>query len=245
MIDDMMGNVPGDANAGLLPPTRKNVHSYTDIGNYMNWWAKRLEEIAMKDIPKAFPFSPPKGGTDPRFNHSQWELMGAGFSAEISDGLYAIGTVNDMLNILIPARFVLTSLFPPTFDNGRMEIEIPDKFEEAKQLLLEVISGLKKLQSELEHNTQGHKNEAIDRKEMEKIDNHFIRLGFDFLKDGKIPQELFNKNINTNPEVIARERMMLESANILPNMNAVLLEPNAEEDDVESIIMDRFKGWLP
>lgn len=238
MIDDMMGNVPGGNADELGSPKRNNVHTYADIGNHMHSWAKRLDEMASKDIPKAFPFMPPKGGSDPNYNHSQYEFMGSGFSAEISDGLYAISTIGDMLNILVPAKFVISSLFPSSFDNGRMEIEIPDQFEEAKALLQQSIDGAKELQSDLEHNTQGHRNDAIDRKEMEKMDRHFIRIGYEFLKDGKIPQELLGKNVSTNPEVIARERLMLENANILPDMNAIL---NDSDGDLEKTIMNRFK----
>ena len=245
MIDSMMGNTSnGKSMDDLEPPKRKSHHSFSDISNYLMWMARKLDILTKNDIPNAFPFSPPEGGSDPRYHHTPWEFMGADFSTKIVDGLYAISTVTEVLNILKPAKFVLTSLFPPSFDNGRMEVEIPDKFEDAKDMISKAIDGLENLQSVLQMHVQLNKFKAIDRKEMKKLDKHIIRLGYEYIKSGKIPQELIDQNVDTRPEIIAYERAILKNANMLPDMQHILMDSGKKrEKNVDDMIMSKLKEW--
>src|SRR5271157_2601491 len=141
MIDNMMGTMISESVPvkELSSSPRKDRGQFADIVDKMQWEAYKLKCLAEKDIPRAFPFSPPKGGSEPGYKHTQYEYCGAGFFTEIEDGLYAIEVVNEMFVILEGLQLIINSLFPNTINNGSWEIEIPDQFSTEKENVNEAV----------------------------------------------------------------------------------------------------------
>lgn len=164
MIDNMMGEHPfGSGIVGeLANAKRKGVNSFSDISNKMRWEARRLEQIAKKYIPKAFPLSPPKGSSDGNYSHTTYEYLGAKFFTEINDGLFAIDTIKEIFSIGEGLQLILNSLFPNSFDTGSWEMEIPDQFEQAKNTLNEGMTKIKECLDELKESMDSTPSYTVD-----------------------------------------------------------------------------------
>lgn len=219
-------------DSGKISRGSTNIGIFEEMSVKMFWDSYKLKNIASNKIPEAFPISPPVGGADHRYTHTEFEYMFSDFGTQIDDGVNALETVQEMLVIFEGLQLIMNSLFPTKTNNGAYSIEIKDQFEKSKQTVEKGISSINNRLEMLEHNLGKYPTPAIDLGAMKDLKDHLIRIGVEYYNSRTIPYELSNdKNTMITPELVARERDSLENATIQINASqteAVLYSPEQE-----------------
>ena len=213
MLDSMI-DPDDDREQNAARGPRKEPSIFSTITNKMLWEARELQRIARENIPRAFPLSPPKGGSDPAYKHTPFESMGASSLTDIEDGLFAIDTVKEILTILEGTQIIINSLFPTSFDNGAWIFALTDQLKKAKEKVDTVATTVQKYLDSLEESIDAEPFPVIDTAVMQRIERHLIRLGYEFVKTADVPQDLLVKSGSfTRPDIIARDRKAMTEVN--------------------------------
>ena len=226
MIDGMI-NPDGDPEQDRARGPRKEASIFSVITNKMLWEARELQRISRDKIPRAFPLSSPKGGSDPGYKHTPFESMGASNLTDIEDGLFAIDTVKEISTILEGVQIIINSLFPTSIDNGSWVLALTDQLKKAKEKVDTASTTVQKYLDNLEESVDADPFSVIDSNVMQKVERHLVRLGYEFVKNATVPQELLSKAISlTRPDVIIRDRKAMAENNATTPMQ------------LESMLMD-------
>jgi hypothetical protein len=234
MIDGMIGpDGDRDPEQDQARGPRKEPSMFSVITNKMLWEARELQRISREKIPRAFPLSPPKGGSDPGYKHTPFESMGASNLTDIEDGLFAIDTVKEISTILEGVQIIINSLFPTSIDNGSWVLALTDQLKKAKEKVDASATTVQKYLDNLEESVDADPFSVIDSNVMQRVEHHLVRLGYEFVKNAVVPQELLSKSISlTRPDVIIRDRKaMAENNNSTPmQLESMLMDSGGNPD---------------
>lgn len=211
---------------------RKNAGDFEEMREKLLANAYELKEISEHEIPEAFPLSPPKGGIDYNYNHSDFEMMFIDSQTDIDDGTAAIEVVQREVVKFEALKLVLASLFPTKTSNGVYDLQINDQFESSMKIVDEAVGMLSHILKSLNQSLGQYPSNSINSQEMKKLKNHLTRIGVEFYKSGEIPFDLRNKGGGIlSPERISRERENIESAAMqIAARNITLASPKRGRD---------------
>jgi hypothetical protein len=143
------------------------------------------------DIPNAFPFTEPKVRPDPRFKHDDCELLNARPMTVLSDANAALEVCVRVKEHINAAKSILGSFFPTRIENAVFLTEVRDKFSADIENLNGFAENIEKIQNLLIRGKSASLSRTLDRKSLEKLRNHIIRLGYDAKVMGKKLVEVF------------------------------------------------------
>lgn len=235
--DTLQRLIRDDTTAHVSPQSRKNAGNFDEMREKLLANAYELRQMAEHDIPEALPLSPPKGGLDYDYNHSDFEMMFISTTTDIDDGTTAIELLQQELMLFEGLQFVLSSLFPTKTSNGVYELQINDQFQKALKTTEEAIGMLQHYLKQLNDGLSSYPSPSVNKEEMRHLKNHLIRLAMELYKTGEIPYELRNARSEgiLSPERIAREHETIENAvtqiAVRQNANTILMSPPRQKND--------------
>ena len=151
----------------------------------------RLIEMVRVDIPRAFPFTDPVVKQDSRYRHASSEMFYAQPLTILQDANAAHEVCSELKRHLTTSRTLLSSLIPRRIESSYLVTEIQDKFQADIQMIDEAIENIDKIENILLRGKMSRPAETLNRKNLEKLKNHIIKIGYDYATKNSTPFEIF------------------------------------------------------
>lgn len=158
--------------------TRKYPSSFNGVIQYMLETANKLKEMAGKDIPRAFPYSEPMVKLNPKFAHSSAERLNARPLTLIHDANAAHEVCSELKQLITKTRSIL-NIIPKRLETSYLVTEITDQFQNDMQQLDEFRQVIENVQQLLLKGKSPNPTLTLNRKNLEKLKNHIIKIGYD------------------------------------------------------------------
>jgi hypothetical protein len=166
-----------------------------------------FNDLANKEIPRAFPHTESVVHYDPRYKHSSAERLHAQPITVLKDANSAIKVCLKLKQLLTKARTILVDFFPTQLDHPNFRTEVKDKFQYNVQMIDSFIENIEKILYSKNVGILQRKGQnlssTIDMEGLEKLRNHIIKIGYDKKTSNKdlvelVPSVLTMRNVQKN-----------------------------------------------
>lgn len=163
-----------------------------NISKMMIKKANDLDSMVASEIPEAFPLLPVSGGTDGEwaqyYDHA--EYFGAQQKTELECSWRASDVLTKLLRELMYLQLIVGSLYPVEFQGSTHEIKIRDQFDKIKDWLDDGKAVIEHCQQIILSGIDSSLKPVVNRGNLRKLKTHIIRMGFEYVNEGKIPTHL-------------------------------------------------------
>jgi hypothetical protein len=159
--------------------------------------SKKLERMVDHDIPEAFPIIETSGSPEGEWGQyfTQDEFFGARETTELEDANRSQSIINELLSSVNITMMLVTSLYPTEIRGVAHEIKIKDAFDSTKEWLENAKFALEGCQKTILSSTNNGIKTVINRKNLRLLKDHITKIGYNFFRTKKPPEELLLNTI--------------------------------------------------
>ena len=176
---------------------RKYPKNYHPIIQYLYDNVFTLKEIIEKEIPNSFPITKPqyKGS---KFKHSDAEMFFSVPLEILDDANTAIDLCLKLKACITAGRSILANYYPKRLEMPSYQIQNQDnQLQDDIHMLDGFFDTVNKIQDKIADKRQSSFQKTIDKKELERLQLHIIKIGYDILTTGKNLVELYPSLLTT------------------------------------------------
>lgn len=170
---------------------KKYPRNFHPMIQYLYELIYELGNLAEVEIPNAFPITEPryKGSN---FKHSDAEMFFAVPKELLEDANSAIELCLKLKEYITGGRSILANYYPKRLEMPSYQTQIQeDQLRDDIETLDRFYDTVNKIQDKIMHSRSPHIHKIVNKKELNRLKSHIIKIGYDILTTGKNLIELY------------------------------------------------------